>query len=104
VRGFVTAPTDAASGPGLGTARLFELGRHAVANAGVEWTEVAGVGIGCGGPLDSDGGILIAPLHLHGWTGVPIAELAVAEYDRPAVVDNDATAAAAVEHSHRAAA
>ena len=35
-------------------ARLFELGRRAVAEAGVAWDDDRGVGIGCGGPLDSD--------------------------------------------------
>ncbi len=59
---------------------------------------MAAVGIGCGGPLDSRLGVLVAPLHLPGWTDVPIVELASAEFGLPAVLDNDATAAAAGEH------
>jgi glucokinase len=42
--------------------------------------------------------VLIAPLHLPGWTDVPIVELASSELGLPAVLDNDATAAAAGEH------
>ena len=102
VRGFVTAPTQAVRGPEDGLARLFDLGRRAVAESGAAWDEIDGVGIGCGGPLDSDGGILIAPLHLPGWGGVPVVELATAAFDRPAVLDNDATAAAAAEHRYGA--
>jgi glucokinase len=102
VRGFVAAPTEAVRGPDDGVARLFELGRRAVAGSGAAWDEIDGVGIGCGGPLDSDGGVLIAPLHLLAWSGVPIVELATAAFDRPAVLDNDATAAAAAEHRHGA--
>jgi glucokinase len=60
--------------------------------------DVAAVGIGCGGPLDSAAGVLIAPLHLPGWKDVPIVELASAAFGLPAVLDNDATAAAAGEH------
>ena len=102
VSGFLTAPAEPARGPEDGLARLFDLGRRAVAGAGAAWDEIDGVGIGCGGPLDSDRGLLIAPLHLPGWEDVPITELAAAALDRPAVLDNDATAAAAGEHRHGA--
>ena len=61
--------------------------------------DVAAVGIGCGGPLDSAAGVLIAPLHLPGWTDVADRRSsASAEFGLPAVLDNDATAAAAGEH------
>jgi glucokinase len=98
VHGFVTVPTEAERGPKDGLARLFDLGRRAVAESGVGWDAVEGVGIGCGGPLDSAGGTLIAPLHLPGWAGVPLAAWAAADLDRRAVLDNDAVAAAAGEH------
>jgi glucokinase len=93
VHGFVTAPSDFESARGV--ERLFELGRQAIAESGLE---VEAVGIGCGGPLDSERGVLIAPLHLPGWKDVAIAELAAAAFDRPAFLDNDGTAGAAGEH------
>ena len=102
VHSFVVVPSEADRGPDDMLPRLFELGRRAVEEAGVPWEEIDGVGIGCGGPLDSARGVLIAPLHLHGWAGVPIAELASAAFDRPAVLDNDATAAAAGEFRYGA--
>jgi glucokinase len=102
VHGFVTAPTDAKRGPDDGIARLFELGRRAVAESGIAWDDVDSIGIGCGGPLDSANGILIAPLHLPGWGGVHLTELATAELGRPAVLDNDAVAACAGEHRYGA--
>jgi glucokinase len=98
VRGFVVAPTRAERGPDDSLARLFELGRQAVAESGVSWDDVEAVGIGCGGPLDSASGILIAPLHLPGWERVRVVERAADALGRPAVLDNDATAAAAGEH------
>ena len=102
VHGFVAAPSEATRGSEHGLARLFELGRQAVARSGIAWTAIESVGIGCGGPLDSERGVLIAPLHLPGWKDVPIVELAERALERPAVLDNDATAAAAGEHRYGA--
>jgi glucokinase len=102
VQGFVWAPTEAQRGPDDALERLFELGRRAVAESGVAWDTVEAVGIGCGGPLDSANGILIAPLHLHGWSDVPVTELATAALGRPAVLDNDGVAACAGEHRYGA--
>jgi glucokinase len=97
VHGFVTAATDAA--PDVGVARLFELGRRAVSESGLE---IDAVGIGCGGPLDSTKGMLLAPLHLPGWSDVPITALAHEAFGRQAVLDNDGVAAAAGEHRYGA--
>jgi glucokinase len=97
VHGFVTAPADAASDTGV--ARLFELGRQAMSESGLE---VDAVGIGCGGPLDSTNGVLLAPLHLPGWSEVAITALAEEAFGRPAVLDNDGVAAAAGEHRYGA--
>jgi glucokinase len=96
VSGFVVAPSEPERGPNDALSRLFDLGRRALAEAGVA---VEAVGIGCGGPLDAERGVLIAPLHLAGWENVPVVELAERAFDLRAVLDNDATAAAAGEHS-----
>ena len=110
VHSFVAAPSEPERGPDDGLARLFELGRQAVAEAGGEIgstgmgstgmgsTGIGAVGIGCGGPLDSERGVLLSPLHLPGWRDVPVVELARAAFDVPAALENDATAAAAGEH------
>lgn len=95
VHGFVAAPT-------VGPSELFELGRRAVAESGVAWDDVRAIGIGCGGPIDPERGVLVAPLHLPAWHGVRIAQLATEALDRPAVLDNDATAACAGEHRYGA--
>ena len=97
-RSFVVAPTHARRGPRDGVARLFDLGRRAVEESGLDWRQIDAIGIGCGGPLDDDRGVLIAPPHLPGWTDVPLKELTEREFERPTVLANDATAAAAGEH------
>jgi glucokinase len=93
VHSFQSVPTPAGSARALDA--LFLLGRKAVADAGVE---VAAVGIGCGGPLDADRGVLLSPPHLPGWRDVPVADLAAAAFGLPAALDNDGTAAAEAEH------
>lgn len=98
VRSFAVARTHADRGPEEGLERLFELGRGAVAASGIAPEEIAAVGIGCGGPLDAERGVLVAPPHLPGWSDVPLAALAEEAFGVPAVLENDATAAAAGEH------
>jgi glucokinase len=97
-RSFVVEPSRAEEGPEPTLARLFSLGRRAVAVSGVPWPDIDAVGIGCGGPLDTEHGILVAPPHLPGWHDVPVIELSERAYERPATLENDATAAAAGEH------
>ncbi|MBD0329715.1 MAG: ROK family protein [Thermoleophilia bacterium] len=101
---FLVEPTDAGRGPEQGLERLFALGRRAVGEAGLGPSPVAAVGIACGGPLDASRGVLVAPLHLPGWRDVPITALAEEAFGRPAVLENDATAAAAGEHRYGAGA
>jgi glucokinase len=98
VHSFVVEPTRAEEGPDATLERLLEIGRQAVEESGIEWSAIEAVGIGCGGPLDTDRGVLIAPPHLPGWRDVPVRDLAERAYGRPATLENDATAAAAGEH------
>src|SRR4051794_35579140 len=98
VHSFVVAPSRADEGPEPTLERLFELGRQAVAESGVDWAEVQAIGIGSGGPLDAARGVLIAPPHLPGWRNVPVNALARHAFHRPVALENDATAAAAAEH------
>jgi glucokinase len=104
IHAFLSAPTRPEEGPEPVLARLFALGRHAVSESGLAWSEIAAVGIGCGGPLDAERGVLLAPPHLPGWVNVPVGELAERAFERPATLENDGTAAAAGEHLYGAGA
>lgn len=99
---FVVGPGGAGDDPAAGVKRLFALGREALTAAGVGASHISAVGIGCGGPLDPGRGVLVAPPHLPGWQDVPITAWARDEFDRPAVVENDATAAAVGEFRYGA--
>lgn len=104
VHSFLVESTLADQGPERGLARLFDLGRGAVQQSGLEWAQLGAVGIGCGGPLDAARGVLLAPPHLPGWRDVPVTDLAVEAYGLAAMLENDATAAAAAEHRYGAGA
>jgi glucokinase len=104
VHSFLARPSRAEEGPEHVLARLFDLGRSAVERSGLGWDGIDGVGVACGGPLDPDAGVLLSPPHLPGWHDVPVTSIAQGEYGKPAVLENDATAAAWGEHRHGAGA
>jgi glucokinase len=57
----------------------------------------AAVGVSCGGPLDSRGGILLSPPNLPGWDRVPIVDVLEKALGCPAFLQNDANACALAE-------
>src|SRR5256885_13680227 len=61
---FVVEPSRTELGVDTVLADLFALGRRAVTESGVSWTDVGAVGIGCGGPPppESGGGPPAPPL------------------------------------------
>jgi glucokinase len=56
-----------------------------------------GIGISCGGPLDSNRGIILSPPNLPGWDKIPIVEIFSNRYGVPVSVQNDANACALAE-------
>ena len=58
---------------------------------------LAGIGIACGSPLDTEKGIIHAPSKLQSWRDVPIVKIFHERYQVPAFVDNDANAGAIAE-------
>lgn len=56
-----------------------------------------GIGISCGGPLDSARGLILAPPNLPGWDCVPIVALLEEALGIPAYLQNDADACALAE-------
>ncbi len=56
-----------------------------------------GVGISCGGPLDSIRGIIQSPPNLPGWDNIPATEIVTHLTGLPAKLENDANACALAE-------
>lgn len=55
------------------------------------------VGISCGGPLDSDGGIIVCPPNLPGWENFAVVDYVKNKYGLSARLENDANACAVAE-------
>jgi glucokinase len=64
--------------------------------AGVQ--QLAGIGVSCGGPLDSAAGLIQAPPNLSTWVDVPINRILRNEFRVPCALENDANAGAVAEH------
>ncbi len=99
VLSLLRAPTPAArAGWRQAVDDLFALGHRAIEMAGASQARIAAVGIGSGGPLDVAGGVVMRPPNLQAWDDVPVTSLAEAAFDRPAFLENDASAAALATH------
>jgi glucokinase len=92
-------------------ARTGERGPHAIVEEALSEIErmlgatdsrLAAVGIGCGGPLDRARGLILSPPNLPGWDEFPVVKIAEERLGVPALLDNDANAAALGEHRHGA--
>lgn len=59
--------------------------------------ELSGIGISCGGPLDSKKGIILSPPNLVGWDEVHIVEVIEKRYGVKTKLQNDANACALAE-------
>lgn len=57
----------------------------------------ASIGISCGGPLDSERGMILSPPNLPGWDEVPITDMLEKRFRLPACLENDADACAVAE-------
>ncbi|MEJ2582348.1 MAG: ROK family protein [Acidobacteriota bacterium] len=59
--------------------------------------KIEAVGISCGGPLDSERGVIICPPNLGGWEDTPIVEIFRTRLRLPIYLENDANAGALAE-------
>jgi glucokinase len=67
------------------------------AESGLAPAAFAGIGISCGGPLDSTRGLILSPPNLPGWDRVPIVALLQERTGLPSYLENDANACALAE-------
>ena len=59
--------------------------------------KIDAIGISCGGPLDSEKGVIMSPPNLPGWDDVKIVERINNHYNVPVTLQNDANACAVAE-------
>lgn len=88
-----TRPTD---GPAAGVSRILDLIGQIQSAAGTR--PLAGVGIGCTGPVDRITGHIYNPHTLPTWDAFPLTEALQQKLDVPVIIENDAHAGALGEH------
>ncbi|ETV73806.1 hypothetical protein, variant 1 [Aphanomyces astaci] len=72
------------------------LARQCATEANVEWTDIAGLGVGCPGQVSN--GVLVAAANFATWDHVPLELMLHERLHVPSVLVNDADAAVAAEH------
>ncbi len=90
VLGLVSQPTLAEQGADAVVARIVKLARASMAEA--PGREIAGVGIGSPGPLDTKTGVVLMTPNL-GWINMPLRDRIGGALGLPATLDNDANCA-----------
>ncbi len=95
-------PTRADEGPERVLGRIVQLAKDVVARSQSRQVPVERIGIGCAGPVDRKTGLILDPPNLPGWTRVPLVEQIEKALGLPAVLENDANAAALGEYRYGA--
>ena len=76
---------------------ILEKGDELLSRNNVNNTDLIGVGISCGGPLDSKKGTINCPPNLPDWDNVPIVKIVSEHFGVRSVLHNDANACAVAE-------
>ena len=93
----VRKPTESEKGPRHAVQLLLAMVDEVIHLAELRREDISGIGVSCGGPLDTKTGIIYSPPNLPGWDALPLKELIESEFHIPTVVENDANASALAE-------
>lgn len=93
----VSFPTEVSKGLDYVLSKIFENVDRILLNNKWNPDDLSGIGISCGGPLDSKEGIILSPPNLIGWDNVPIVNLFEKRMKTKTKLQNDANACALAE-------
>lgn len=100
--GRATLPTLASEGPEAVIGRIKQSFFEVLKQGQIEQNQVAALGIGMPGPLDTKKGIVKNTPNLPGWIDIPLLQILKSEINLPMVLENDANAAALGENLYGA--
>ncbi len=78
-------------------AELVSSAEEIISRNGIESRDVLACGVSCGGPLNTDTGVIMRPPNLPDWDNVPLADMITEALGIPCKVRNDADACALAE-------
>lgn len=92
-------PTMDEEGPDAVIARIAETVRQTLRKAGLNTQDVAGIGVGTPGVVDSKRGVVHIAPNLSGWHEIPLGQELEKRLERPVVVGNDVNVATYGEYT-----
>lgn len=95
--------TNRLKGPDYAIDMIIDAIDKIIAEEEISMEEVVGIGISCGGPLDTESGIILNPPNLYGWNSVRICDILHKKYKVKVKLENDANACAVAEWKFGAA-
>jgi len=93
----ITFPTEVEKGPSYTIERISENIDIILDKNSCRSIDLSGIGISCGGPLDSEKGVILSPPNLIGWDEIHIVEIIEKKYKVKTKLQNDANACALAE-------
>jgi glucokinase len=90
----VRRPTRAELGSEFGVARLISMIQQNLSESGVPTSDIVGIGVACGSPMNAEQGIILGPPNLQSWNPVPIKARLETEFGLYTQLENDANAGA----------
>jgi glucokinase len=81
--------TKASEGPDAVIRRMAQAARRAARQAGIDWSEIAGAGVGAPGPIDPESGMVYNPPNLPGWDEVALGPRLSEALGVPVYLEND---------------
>ena len=96
----IKAPTPV--GPAAALDLFIEGMNTLLERADMDASGLCGIGVSCGGPLDSKNGLILSPPNLPGWDEIPMTDNIWKRCGIPAYLQNDADACALAEWKYGA--
>ncbi|MBI4977821.1 MAG: ROK family protein [Spirochaetes bacterium] len=93
----VSFPTETKRGPRYALDTLITSVDAIMHRQNIVRRSVSGIGVSCGGPLDSKRGVVLSPPNLPGWDNIRIVHMLEKRFGIPAALENDANACALAE-------
>lgn len=98
IQANTTLPTDSRLGFKSAVQRMGQAARMLFQSSGTPVTNLAGIGVGCTGPVNPLTGVVDNPHTLPGWDGCNLIDALSAEFNLPTWLENDADVAAYGEY------
>jgi len=93
----VEFPTEPENGPQPALDQICQSIDRLLSGRRIGADALVGIGVSCGGPLDSEAGLILSPPNLSTWDRIPITRLLGSRYGTVCRLQNDANAGALAE-------